>query len=478
MSDHAFPKLSLYIDGNFIVDRPGEPVFNPATGATLAQLPHATTEDLNHALAAAAEAFPRWSATPPAERARILIRAVALIRERGEAIATVLTLEQGKPLAEARGEVAYAADCIEWYAEEGKRAYGRIVPARGGGARQMVVPQAIGPAIAFTPWNFPALTPARKMGGALAAGCTLILKAAEEAPGTALTFVQAFADAGLPHGVLALVFGDPAAVSAHLVASPVTRKLSFTGSTGVGRQLLHRAIDGGMMRTTMELGGHAPVVVFNDVDVDAVATLLAAGKYRNAGQVCIAPSRFFVHHAVHDRFVDRFVAEAQSRVLGDGMDAASTMGPLANHRRVDAMERMVADARARGGTVLTGGERVGNQGWFFAPTVITGLSDDALLMTEEPFGPVAPIVPFHDFDEVVARANALPYGLAAYAFTGSATRAAWIGDALAAGMVGVNTLAVSTPETPFGGVKDSGHGSESGIEGLQAYQDVKFISAA
>lgn len=475
-----YERLALFINDRWIgADlREGEAVRNPATGQVLATLPHATEQDLEAALAAAGHGFGTWRSTPAFERASILRKTAELIRARIEAIATTLTLEQGKPLAEARGEVAFAADCIEWYAEEGRRAYGRIVPARSGGVRQMVLGEPIGPAVAFTPWNFPALTPARKIGGALAAGCSLILKAAEETPGTAVAIVRAFADAGLPDGVLNLVFGDPARVSTQLIASPITRKLSFTGSTPVGRHLMHLAIDGGMMRTTMELGGHAPVIVFDDVDVEAVATIAAGGKYRNAGQVCIAPTRFYVQEKIFDRFVAKFAAEAEARVLGDGMAPTSTMGPLANSRRMEAMERIMVDARSRGAEIVTGGERRGNQGHFFAPTVITGLGDDALIMTDEPFGPIAPIVPFKDFGEVVRRANSLPFGLAAYAFAASEKRASNIGDALEAGMVGVNTLAVSTPETPFGGVKDSGHGSESGIEGLQAYLDTKLLALA
>jgi succinate-semialdehyde dehydrogenase / glutarate-semialdehyde dehydrogenase len=469
--------LKLLIDGEWAVDREaGEDVINPATGLVLARLPHATPRDLDCALTGAARAFPEWAATSANVRAKLLRAAVALLRDRVERIAHILTLEQGKPLAEARGEVAYAIDCIEWYAEEGRRAYGRIVPSRNPGVRQYVTKEAVGPAIAFTPWNFPALTPARKIGGALAAGCTLVLKAAEETPGTAIAIAEAFVDAGLPKGVFNLVFGNPAEVSTHLIASPLSRKLSFTGSTAVGRHLQHLALDHGMMRTTMELGGHAPVLVFDDVDIDATADLLVAAKFRNAGQVCIAPTRFYVQAAAYDRFTARFIDRTKQLMLGNGLDATTIMGPLANPRRVEAMERIIGDVKSRGGTIETGGERVGNQGWFYQPTVVASIGDDAQVMTEEPFGPIAPIVPFKDYDEAIARANALPFGLAAYAFAGSRTTAAKLGSDIAAGMVGVNTLAVSTPETPFGGVKESGHGSESGIEGLDAYLETKFIA--
>lgn len=474
-----YSTLALFINGRFVSAdaRTTEPVFNPATARPIADLPHATDADLDEAVAAAARAFPAWAATTAVERSAILRRAADLIRERIEAIAVVMTLEQGKPLAESRGEIAYAADVIDWYAEEGRRTYGRVVPSRVPGVVMTVTHEPVGPAAAFTPWNFPALTPCRKIGGALAAGCTLVLKAAEEVPGTAVEIARAFADAGLPAGVLNLVFGDPATVSARLIAASEIRKVSFTGSTAIGKSLMRLCADD-LKRTTMELGGHGPVIVFDDVDVEAVAETAAIAKYRNAGQVCISPTRFFVQAAVHDRFAARFTEVARSLKVGDGLGAGVQMGPLANPRRIAAMEALVQDARDRGGRIETGGERHGNEGWFYAPTVITGLDDAALVMREEPFGPVAPIVPFDDFDEVVGRANSLPYGLAAYAFSSSARRVADIGAAFKAGMVGINTLAVSNPETPFGGVRHSGHGSEGGAEGLLAYLDVKLTASA
>ena len=474
-----YTELALFIDGAFLSaeGRDREPVLNPATGQALAQLPHATTADLDRALASAAAAFPTWRRTSAYDRGRILKRAADLIRERKAAIARVMTLEQGKPLAESEGEIAYAADVLEWYGEEGRRAYGRVVPGRVPGLTHTVMPEPVGVCLGFTPWNFPALTPARKIGGALAAGCPVILKAAEETPGTAVEIVRAFADAGLPPGVLALVFGKPAEVSSHLIASPISRKVSFTGSTPVGRHLMRLAIDG-MKRTTMELGGQGPVLVFDDVDPVATARLAAASKYRNAGQVCISPTRFYVQESAYDAFVAGFVEAARSVKVGDGLEPGVTMGPLANPRRVEAMERMVADARDRGGKIRVGGARRGNEGFFFDPTVITDLPDDALLMTEEPFGPIAPIVSFRTLDEVLSRANSLPFGLAAYAFTSSVKIAAAVGEGLEAGMVGINSFSVSTPETPFGGVKDSGHGSEGGLEGLQAYFNTKLISAS
>jgi succinate-semialdehyde dehydrogenase/glutarate-semialdehyde dehydrogenase len=338
-----------------------------------------------------------------------------------------------------------------------------------------VTQEPVGICIAFTPWNFPTLTPARKIGGSLAAGCSLILKASEETPGSCVELVRCFADAGLPAGVLNLVFGVPSDVSTHLIASQAVRKVSFTGSVPVGKHLAGLAAKG-MKRVTMELGGHSPVVVFADADPEKTADTIGAFKYRNAGQVCISPTRFYVQEPVYDRFLKRFTEFANAIKVGDGLEPGVTMGPLANPRRLEAMEAIVQDCNSRGGKIVTGGKRRGNQGYFFEPTVVTDLPDDSKLMTQEPFGPIAPVVTFKSFDEVVERANSLQFGLAAYAFTSSAQTANLIGDALQAGMVGVNSVAISTPETPFGGIKDSGYGHEGGIEGLDAYLSRKFIS--
>ncbi|HET7092407.1 MAG TPA: NAD-dependent succinate-semialdehyde dehydrogenase, partial [Thermomicrobiales bacterium] len=440
-------------------------------------LPHASKSDLDHALAAAEKGFAVWKATSAYDRSKIMRKAADLLRERAEHVAKVQTQEQGKPFPESRIEVLTSADIIDWYAEEGRRAYGRIVPGRQKGVRQIVMQEPVGVVAAFTPWNFPVLTPARKVGGALAAGCSLILKASEETPGACVEMVRCFADAGLPAGVLNLVFGVPAEVSEHLIPSPLVKKISFTGSIPVGKHLAALAAKG-MKRTTMELGGHSPVVVFADADPEKAADTIAAFKYRNAGQVCISPTRFYVQEGVYPRFLKRFTEYADGIKLGDGLEKGINMGPMANARRIEAMESFVNDAKSRGGKIATGGSRHGNQGFFFQPTVITDVPDDARVMTVEPFGPVAPIVPFKTFDEVVERANSLPFGLAAYAFTASGAQAAAIGDAIQSGMVGVNSVAISTPETPFGGVKESGHGSEGGIEGLGAYLSTKFISQA
>lgn len=472
-----YEPLNLYIAGRFIdaADRPGEPVFDPATGAVLGELPHATAADLNAATDAAAAAFPAWKARSAYERAMLLRRAAGLLRERVEQIAQTLTLEQGKVLAEAKGEVLVSADIFDWNAEEARRSYGRVIPGRVAGVRQTVLMEPVGPCALFTPWNFPALTPARKIAAALAAGCTAVLKASEETPGTAVAIVRALHDAGIPPGVVNLVFGVPSVVSAHLIARPEIRKISFTGSTPVGKHLLKLAADG-VKRTTMELGGNAPVIVCADADLDQAVRACVAAKYRNAGQVCIAPSRFFVHDSLHAPFVEGFVAQARALRVGNGLAADMQMGPLANLRRVDEMERILEDAQAHGGRIATGGRRTGNAGHFFEPTVVTDADDDARLFRDETFGPIAPIARFSDFGEVMVRANGVAAGLAAYAFTRDAGTTRRLMEELETGMVGINGFAVSTPETPFGGVKESGHGQEGGSEGLLAYLNVKFVS--
>jgi len=474
-----YTDLALHIGGNWQGGdgRKGEDVVNPATEKPLARLPHASQSDLDAALAAAEKGFKVWRATSAYDRAKVLRKAASLVRERAEAIARIMTQEQGKVFGESRLEVLTTADIIEWFAEEGRRAYGRIIPGRVKNTRQIVVQEPVGVVAAFTPWNFPTLTPARKIGASLAAGCAIIIKPSEETPGSCVELVRCFVDAGLPPGVLNMVFGVPANVSEYLIASDVVRKISFTGSVPVGKHLAGLAAKG-MKRATMELGGHSPVVVFGDADPEKTADTIAAFKYRNAGQVCISPTRFYVQEPVYDRFLERFTAFANAIKLGDGLEQGVTMGPLANARRLDAMEAIVNDSKSRGGKIVTGGKRRGNQGYFFEPTVITGVPDDSKIMTEEPFGPLAPIVTFKSFEEVVERANSLKFGLAAYAFTGSAQTANAIGDALEAGMVAVNNVVISTPETPFGGVKESGYGHEGGIEGLEVYTVRKFISQA
>jgi succinate-semialdehyde dehydrogenase/glutarate-semialdehyde dehydrogenase len=474
-----YTDLALYIDGKWLngEGRKGEDVINPATGKALGHLPHASTADLDAAIAAAEKGLAVWKSTSAYDRSKIMRKAADLLRERYDHVSKVQTQEQGKAYVESRAEVLTSAEIIEWYAEEGRRTYGRVVPGRQKGVRQIVLQEPVGVVAAFTPWNFPTLTPVRKIGGALAAGCSIIIKASEETPGACIELAKCFADAGLPAGVLNLVFGVPANVSEHLIPAKAVKKISFTGSIPVGKHLAGLAARG-MKRATMELGGHSPVVVFEDADPEKAADTIAAFKYRNAGQVCISPTRFYVQEKSYNKFLARFTEYAKGLKMGDGLEKGITLGPLANPRRLDAMETFVNDAKARGGKVVSGGSRQGNQGFFFQPTVITDVPDDSKIMTEEPFGPVAPIVAFKTFDEVVERANSLPYGLAAYAFTSSEKTATAIGDAMQSGMVGVNSVAVSTPETPFGGVKESGYGSEGGIEGLQAYLNTKFISQA
>ncbi len=472
-----YPKLELFLDGEWASGsgRDSQPVINPATGASLGELPHATDADLDRALAAAERAYKPWRAVSGYERSKILRRAAALIRERRNHIATVLTLEEGKTLAESLSEVDSSADIIEWAAEEARRTYGRVIPGRTPTVRQMMIQEPVGPVAVFTPWNFPMTTPARKVSSALAAGCTVIMKAAEETPGTAVELVRAFQEAGCPAGTLNLVFGVPSHISDRLISSPVIRKISFTGSVPVGKLLTKAAADG-MKRVTMELGGHSPVLVFADADPVAAARTLAVGKYRNAGQVCIAPTRFYVHESIEKPFTESFVEATKALKVGDGMDSASTMGPLANPRRVEAMERFVADAEQRGAEILTGGKSGSNQGFFYQPTVIRNAPDNSLLMTEEPFGPLAPITPFSAFDEALTKANSLPFGLASYIFTASTETALAASDGLEAGMVAVNSLGLGLVETPFGGVKDSGYGQEGGTEGLEAFTVKKFVS--
>ncbi len=473
----GYEPLDLFINGQWRKGSggAGEAVLNPANAQTIGELPHANEADLDEAVVAAVQGFKTWSAMSPFERAAIIRKGMAIVRARADAIAETLTLEEGKPFGEAKGEVLVSADIIDWYADEGCRTYGRVIPARQAGVRHIVQREPVGPCVAFTPWNFPALTPARKIGGALGSGCSLILKPSEETPGTAIAFARALDEAGLPKGVLNIVFGVPSDVSSYLIPKTEIRKVSFTGSTAVGKHLAQMAA-AGMKPVTMELGGHAPVIVFDDVDVAKVAKMSVAGKYRNAGQVCISPTRFFIHDKVYGEFVDAFTEMAAAMTVGDGMEKGVRMGPLANDRRLDAMDGFVKDAVANGADLRTGGERIGNQGYFYKPTVLADVPTSARIMNDEPFGPIAPISRFRDLDEVLAESNRLEYGLAAYAFTADTGRATALADGLESGMVGINSFNISMPETPFGGVKGSGYGREGGVEGLESYLTTKFVS--
>ncbi|WP_441243375.1 NAD-dependent succinate-semialdehyde dehydrogenase [Tardiphaga sp. 768_D3_N2_1] len=469
--------LPHYINGVWVQPTSGDyqDVMNPSTNMPIAKLGHASTADLDKALAAAQAGFNNWRRVSAFERSKILRKAADLVRMRVEQIATILTFEQGKLLAEAKLEVMGSADVIEWFAEEGRRAYGRIIPARADGVRNMVMMEPVGPVAGFSPWNFPVLQAARKISGALAAGCSIIIKCPEETPGSPIEFVKCFEEAGVPAGVINLIYGVPAVISEYLISSPAIRKISFTGSVPVGKHLASLAGQH-MKRTTMELGGHAPVLVFDDVETDGVATLLAGMKYRNAGQVCVSPTRFFVQEKSYDKFVAKFTDLARGIAVGDGFDPNSKMGPLANPRRVNAMETTVLDAQEKGANIETGGKRIGNAGNFFEPTVLTNVPANARIMHEEPFGPIAVMLRFKDADDVLERANSLPFGLASYAFTKDTKTATKVSDGLDHGMVSINHFGIALPETPFGGVKDSGYGHEGGIEGLNAYLSTKFVS--
>lgn len=479
MQKFSYDPLYLFINGNWLEagQRDTAPVINPATGTALGRLPMAGAADLDLALAAATPAFDVWRRTAPEQRARVLKGAAALMRERSEHIATLMTLEEGKALTESRDEVLRAADYFEWFAEEARRIDGRVVPANRPGVQQLVKRQAIGPVAAFTPWNFPAITPARKLSAALAAGCSVILKPGEESPATALALARCLDDAGLPKGVLQIVFGVPDQVSAHLIASPVIRKVAFTGSVPVGRLLSQRAA-AGVKPITLELGGHGPVLVFEDADIDAAAAGGAANRFRGTGQICISSTRFLVQRSVYARFAEQFVAATRKLVVGDGMDPTTQVGPLANPRQLEKMEALVADAVAQGAKVLTGGERIDRPGYFFAPTVLAEVPMSARVMHEEPFGPIAVLRPFEQLEDALAEANRLPYALSAYAFTRDARTVLDVGDGLEAGMIGINQYRIIATELPFGGMKESGHGSEGGIEGINHYLTNKFISQA
>ena len=473
----TYPQLSLYIDGEFIQGggRREQDIINPATHEVIGKLPHATREDLDRALAAAARAFQSWKKTSPTERSKVLRKVAELARERAQDIGRAMTMDQGKPLAESVGEVVACSEHAEWHAEECRRIYGRVIPARNDSVRQMVLREPVGVCAAFTPWNFPFNQAIRKVAAAIGAGCTMVLKGPEDTPSAVVALARLFHDAGLPAGVLNLVWGVPAEVSEHLIESPIVRKISFTGSVPVGKMLAAKAA-GLMKRSTMELGGHAPVIVCDDADIDLAVKTLVPYKFRNAGQVCISPTRFYVQEGAYERFVAGFVEKTQALKVGDGLLPDTKMGPLAQARRVGAVAAFVEDARERGATVLTGGAPIPGVGNFFSPTVITDLPEDARLMTEEPFGPVLGIARFKTIDEVLARANSLPFGLAAYAFTGSNRNAHALSTGLEAGMVTINHLGLALAETPFGGIKDSGVGSEGGTETFDGYLNTKFVT--
>ena len=472
-----YENLTLYIDGKFIPadGRHTQPVINPANREVLGHLPHATEEDLQNALEAADRAFQTWKHSNPMDRAAILRRVGELTRERAKEIGRNLTLDQGKPLAEAIGELVSCADHADWHAEECRRIYGRVISPRSPNVRQMVLREPIGVCVAFTPWNFPYNQAIRKVCAAIGAGCTIVLKGPEDSPSAVMAIAKMFHDAGLPPGVLNLVWGDPPKVSDYLIRSPISRKVSFTGSVPVGKQLA--ALAGAhMKRVTMELGGHSPVLVFDDADVERAAKMLAKFKIRNAGQVCVSPTRFYVQRKAYDKFLAAFTDVLKNIKTGDGLEEGTEMGPLAHERRIPSISRFIEDARARGGDVILGGDPIEGKGFFFPPTVVTNLPDDSMLMTEEPFGPVAPVVAFDDPEAVIKKANSLPFGLSSYVFTNSIQTPTKVYKAHEVGMVNINHFGSALPETPFGGVKDSGIGSEGGSETFDGYLVTKFVT--
>ena len=473
----SYETLVQYIDGEFIGvgSGPSQPVINPADGSVLGQLPRGSRDDVTRAIAAAEQAFRAWRHESPLKRSEILRRAAALMRERAEAIGRNITLDQGKPLAEAIGEVVGTAEHAEWHAEEGRRIYGRVVPPRLPEVRQMVLREPIGVCAAFAPWNFPFNQALRKIVAALASGCTLILKGPSEAPSAIVALARIFHDAGLPPGCLNVVWGPAEEVSRQLVESPIVRMVSFTGSSPVGKQL--GALCGQhMKRMTMELGGHAPVIVCADADVERAAEMLAPYKFRNAGQVCVSPTRFLVHRRAFDQFASRFLERTRAVRVGSGLEEGVTMGPVASERRLKEMLEFAADAQQTGGEIAVGGKRIGANGNFFEPTVVLNPPATSKLMNDEPFGPIAGIVPFDDLDEAIAIANNLPFGLAAYAFTASTRHAHVLATGIEAGMVNINHFGMAPAEIPFGGIKDSGFGSEGGTETFDSYLVTKLVT--
>lgn len=472
-----YPDTQLLINGEWRNAQNGRTidVLNPATGEVIGKVAHAEKVDLDAALDAAAKGFKIWSASAPFDRSKLMRRAADLLRERADAIAPILTLEQGKPVAEAKGEILAGADIIDWFAEEARRTYGQIIPARAAGVSQMAFKLPVGPVAAFTPWNFPINQVVRKLSAAIAAGCSIIVKAPEETPASPAELIRVFVDAGIPAGVVNLVYGVPSEISEYLIPHPVIRKISFTGSTPIGKMLAGLASQH-MKLSTMELGGHAPAIIFDDADVEGAVKTLAMSKFRNAGQVCVSPTRFLVKENVYEQVVQSFTEKAKAIKVGNGFDEGVQMGPLANERRIPALESLIQDAVDNGARLMTGGRRIGNVGNFFEPTVLADAPKTARIMNEEPFGPVAVFSSFKTLDEVIDEANRLPFGLASYAFTRSAENARELGMRIEAGMTTINHLGLALPEVPFGGIKDSGYGTEGGSEAINAYLTTKFVT--
>ena len=473
----SYPNTELFINGKWRAASSNDwlDVINPATEESVGKVAVAQISDLDEALDAANAAFKLWRNTPPFARYKIMRRAADLLRERADSVAKIMTIEQGKPIAEAKGETMLGADTIDWYAEEGRRAYGRVIPSQLANVNQIIIKEPVGPVAAFSPWNFPINQAVRKISGAVAAGCSIILKGPEDTPASCAELVRAFVDAGIPDGVINLVYGIPADISNYLIPHPIIKKISFTGSTAVGKELASLAAQH-MKLSTMELGGHAPAIVFNDADLTAALDVLTTQKFRNAGQVCVAPTRFLVQDELYEKFVDGYVKLAKEVKLGNGLDSSTSMGPLAHDRRLAAVEELVQDAVDLGAKIHCGGQRPKNVGYFYPPTVLTGVPKSARMMNEEPFGPVIPISSFKTVDEVLMEANRLPYGLSAYAYTASSETADRVGREIESGIIGINHHGQPAVETPFGGIQDSGQGKENGSEGLESYMHSKLIS--
>ena len=473
----SYPNTELFINGKWRAASSNDwlDVINPATEESVGKVAVAQISDLDEALDAANAAFKLWRNTPPFARYKIMRRAADLLRERADSVAKIMTIEQGKPIAEAKGETMLGADTIDWYAEEGRRAYGRVIPSQLANVNQIIIKEPVGPVAAFSPWNFPINQAVRKISGAVAAGCSIILKGPEDTPASCAELVRAFVDAGIPDGVINLVYGVPADISNYLIPHPIIKKISFTGSTAVGKELASLAAQH-MKLSTMELGGHAPAIVFNDADLTAALDVLTTQKFRNAGQVCVAPTRFLVQDELYEKFVDGYVKLAKEVKLGNGLDSSTSMGPLAHDRRLAAVEELVQDAVDLGAKIHCGGQRPKNVGYFYPPTVLTGVPKSARMMNEEPFGPIIPISSFKTVDEVLMEANRLPYGLSAYTYTASSETADRVGREIESGIIGINHHGQPAVETPFGGIQDSGQGKENGSEGLESYMHSKLIS--
>ncbi|VTT99203.1 succinate-semialdehyde dehydrogenase : NAD-dependent aldehyde dehydrogenase OS=Singulisphaera acidiphila (strain ATCC BAA-1392 / DSM 18658 / VKM B-2454 / MOB10) GN=Sinac_1922 PE=3 SV=1: Aldedh [Gemmataceae bacterium] len=469
----------LYINGAWCDAAAGKKlaVTNPATEETLAEISFGGRADTARAVGAAAEAMKSWSKLTAYDRAKVLKKTAELMRERADAIARTMTLEQGKPLAEAKGEVLHSADTFEWFAEEGKRAYGQVVPQSVANKRHLIIKHPVGVVGAIAPWNFPLTLLCRKIAPAMAAGCTVVAKPSELTPLCGIALFECLADAGTPPGVANLVTGPGEEVAAEFMQNPAVRKVSFTGSTRVGKILLQQSADQ-VKRMSLELGGHAPFIVFPDADPEVVAKAAVTGKFRNNGQVCISPSRFFVHKDVQKKFTEVAVEEAKKLKLGNGLDEGVVVGPMIAQARLDATRDLVADATAKGAKCLTGGNRPAglDRGYFIEPTILSGLSPDARILTEEPFAPVMPVLDFARIDDVIAAANNTKYGLAAYVFTNDLSVAWRMAEGLEAGIIGLNDPVPATPQCPFGGMKESGLGRELAHEGLEAYLETKYVS--